>query len=210
MDMPTYCGYRTSEGPTVIATRPGTQTPLPHLVRFSPDGFEWGNGGSGPKDLARSIVGHYLGVDEPPERLAAAVWHNITAQLPNEAWAISATELNETLRNTDPGPWTVPLGRTVSTAAVGTELCAHDAGIAFVELCLIRHKHGDWGDLDDHETEVNKDAVASGARVLSVYPIPDYLITHSSPSGQQLYVITDATDDNRHRLATTVCYPHES
>lgn len=30
--------------------------PLPHVVRHSPTGFEWGYGGSGPADLAYSIL----------------------------------------------------------------------------------------------------------------------------------------------------------
>lgn len=38
---------------------------LPHLVRHSPDGFEWGYGGSGPADLARSIVGDLTGEEDP-------------------------------------------------------------------------------------------------------------------------------------------------
>ena len=39
--------------------------PLPHVVRHSPDGFEWGYGGSGPADLALSLLTHAVG-----ERLA--------------------------------------------------------------------------------------------------------------------------------------------
>jgi hypothetical protein len=34
--------------------------PLPHNERHSPDGFEWGYAGSGPADLARSILTHAL------------------------------------------------------------------------------------------------------------------------------------------------------
>jgi hypothetical protein len=42
--------------------------PLPHLpeatsARHSPTGFSWGYGGSGPADLARSILIHALGED---------------------------------------------------------------------------------------------------------------------------------------------------
>lgn len=33
---------------------------LPHLVKHSPTGFEYGYGGSGPSDLARSIIGDFL------------------------------------------------------------------------------------------------------------------------------------------------------
>jgi len=45
---------------------------LPHLVKHSPTGLEYGYGGSGPGDLARSIVGDVLGTDEPDEHLYMA------------------------------------------------------------------------------------------------------------------------------------------
>jgi Family of unknown function (DUF6166) len=35
--------------------------PLPHVVRHSPTGYEWGYSGSGPADLALSIVCDVLG-----------------------------------------------------------------------------------------------------------------------------------------------------
>jgi hypothetical protein len=36
--------------------------PLAHVVRHSPDGLEWGYGGSGPADLALSILCDHLGL----------------------------------------------------------------------------------------------------------------------------------------------------
>jgi hypothetical protein len=42
---------------------------LMHLVHHSPDGFEYGYGGSGPSDLARSIVGDFLHTREPDPRI---------------------------------------------------------------------------------------------------------------------------------------------
>ena len=42
--------------------------PLRHVCRHSPDGFEWGYGGSGPADLARSILIDCLG-EERADRL---------------------------------------------------------------------------------------------------------------------------------------------
>lgn len=36
--------------------------PLPHIVRHSPDGFQWGYGGNGPADLALSILCDCLSV----------------------------------------------------------------------------------------------------------------------------------------------------
>ncbi len=35
-------------------------SPLQHCIYHSPDGFEWGYGGSGPADLALSILNDYL------------------------------------------------------------------------------------------------------------------------------------------------------
>jgi hypothetical protein len=46
-------------------------TILPHCVLHSPTGFETGYGGSGPADLALSILADFLGV--APERMAAAL-----------------------------------------------------------------------------------------------------------------------------------------
>lgn len=46
----------------------GTEYPLEHHVRHSPDGFAWGYGGSGPSELARCILLDYFGWVDPPER----------------------------------------------------------------------------------------------------------------------------------------------
>lgn len=37
--------------------------PVPHVKWHSPAGFEFGYGGSGPADLALSILAHHLGLD---------------------------------------------------------------------------------------------------------------------------------------------------
>lgn len=47
----------------------GSERPLAHVVRHSPDGFEYGYGGSGPADLARSILIDVFGLQSAPERL---------------------------------------------------------------------------------------------------------------------------------------------
>jgi len=41
--------------------------PLEHKVYHSPTGFNWGYGGSGPADLARSILFDYLGCEPIPK-----------------------------------------------------------------------------------------------------------------------------------------------
>ena len=59
----TYAGERFDPG-NVQVTVDGRK--LEHRVRHSPDGFEWGYGGSGPADLARSILWDFLGAEPHP------------------------------------------------------------------------------------------------------------------------------------------------
>lgn len=52
-----YFGTRSPAGCTVNVLRAdGSVTPLLHVMLHSPTGFEWGYGGSGPADLALSIL----------------------------------------------------------------------------------------------------------------------------------------------------------
>jgi hypothetical protein len=65
--------------------------PLIHQNRHSPTGFEWGYGGSGPADLARSILADVLGRMPGPElyqefkREFVAGW--------GDAWSIGEAEI---------------------------------------------------------------------------------------------------------------------
>lgn len=52
-----YHGYAGNDvHKPLIMVRTRTLTTLDHHVRHSPDGFNWGYAGSGPADLARSIL----------------------------------------------------------------------------------------------------------------------------------------------------------
>ena len=67
--MKIYHGMRLGERenlPPVEVTVNGE--PLTHHIYHSPDGFNWGYGGSGPADLARSILWDHLG-KEPSRSL---------------------------------------------------------------------------------------------------------------------------------------------
>jgi hypothetical protein len=55
-------GTRASDG-RALAWIDG-DTPLPHVVHHSPTGFEWGYGGSGPADLALSILSFVIGPEQ--------------------------------------------------------------------------------------------------------------------------------------------------
>jgi hypothetical protein len=70
----------------------------PSLRHFnhSPDGFEWGYGGSGPAQLALAIL---LDFCEPAE---AIHWHqpfkwHVIAALPKQSWVLGATAVEQWL-----------------------------------------------------------------------------------------------------------------
>lgn len=67
--------------------------PLEHLRKHSPDGFEWGYGGSGPADLARSIVGDVLGDRNPSPNYYQRVKRQLVATLPREGGEITEGEV---------------------------------------------------------------------------------------------------------------------
>ncbi len=54
--MITYTGIRVGHVVSVVVTTPEGSKSLRHISRHSPDGFQWGYGGSGPSDLALSIM----------------------------------------------------------------------------------------------------------------------------------------------------------
>ena len=87
-----YRGYANNDarGPRLVTvTSDGNEAPLRHLVWHSPDGFNWGYAGSGPSELARSIIGHLLETDDPPVELYQAFKFAFIAGLPDEKdWAI--------------------------------------------------------------------------------------------------------------------------
>jgi hypothetical protein len=47
----------------------GIERPLVHLMRHSPDGFDYGYGGSAPADLARSILVDFFVLRDAPDLL---------------------------------------------------------------------------------------------------------------------------------------------
>ena len=66
---------------------------------------------------------------------------------------------------------------------------------------LKRHASGDWGTVCAEDRALNDDAITSGSRVLSAYLLP---VTE-----EKVWVITEAADQNGHRVATTILLPDE-
>ena len=61
-----YFGTNSGPGPQTImvATPEGRKYLLKHVCRHSPDGFQWGYGGSGPADAALSILHDCVGKED--------------------------------------------------------------------------------------------------------------------------------------------------
>jgi len=72
--MKIYAGLRSGNGIFVAVEKENTHSrseQLTHINYHSPDGFEWGYGGSGPADLALAIMADFL-EEDPVEVLAYA------------------------------------------------------------------------------------------------------------------------------------------
>lgn len=70
---------------------------LVHLVQHSPDGFEWGYSGSGPSDLARSIVGDLIEVADPNPADYQRVKVELVATLPKQGGEITGEQVLDVL-----------------------------------------------------------------------------------------------------------------
>ena len=70
LEKPVTKTYRGIAGNSNVLVYPsyGSPYPLHHVIYHSPTGFAWGYGGSGPADLAMSILADHLG--EHPKDIA--------------------------------------------------------------------------------------------------------------------------------------------
>ena len=83
-----------------------------------------------------------------------------------------------------------PLGRIVITSNALDRINPHD-----VAASLRRHAHGDWGDLDVHDVQLNELSLKEGSRLLSVY---------ADREGVKFWIITEAD-----RTLTTILLPED-
>lgn len=100
--MKTYIGDRKRYGRTVVV-RDGDEAkahlyylmekPSQILFNHSPDGFEWGYGGSGPAQLALAILLDFLGDAISALRLHQAFKANVIAALPEDEWTLTGVEI---------------------------------------------------------------------------------------------------------------------
>lgn len=89
--------------PDIVCERKGERAQVTGVKRrwiyHSPDGFEWGYGGSGPADLALNILGAYV---EAPEawRLHQRFKFDVIAKLPREGGVIRPRDVYDWILNT--------------------------------------------------------------------------------------------------------------
>ena len=89
--MKIYNGYSDR---TVIITHPnGNKEPLKHICVHSPDGFNWGYAGSGPADLALSLLTDIIGKDDA-EKLYQSFKNDIITKLKmGNPWTTTEDEI---------------------------------------------------------------------------------------------------------------------
>lgn len=90
-----------------------------------------------------------------------------------------------------------PLGQIVATPGA-LEALAESGQTP--EFFLDKHSQGDWGEVCGEDTVLNDLAVMSGERLLSAY---------KTLKGVRIWVITEATDDDGKRAATTILLPSD-
>ena len=108
-----YSGSRLRDY-TAVVTRNGqplSPARSQAVVNHSPDGFEWGYGGSGPAQLALALLLDALGIGVQHQETATRFYQRfkseVVEQWPRDGFVISAQDilawLAETLRNATKG-----------------------------------------------------------------------------------------------------------
>lgn len=98
------------------------------------------------------------------------------------------------------------LGTVVMTSGV-SELSKSDS-LFFEGMCesLIKHKRGEWGELDPEDMMANDAALIEGneGRILSAYHLPVTPSTDNESGVEKIWIITEWD-----RSVTTILFPDE-
>ncbi len=90
-----------------------------------------------------------------------------------------------------------PLGRILATPAALKAIEDSGQTPAFF---LDKHAAGDWGEVCKSDAALNNAALVDGSRLLSAY---------RTLKGVRIWIITEATDEEGQRAATTIITPPE-
>ena len=94
--MSRYEGRRTKLGP-VVTVDDEVLEPRSDLWNHSPDGFEWGYGGSGPAQLALAILAHHLDNGDLAIALHQQFKFAVVAKFPRPGWILTSAQIQEAL-----------------------------------------------------------------------------------------------------------------
>lgn len=104
--MKTYIGWRDSDGKTVISINEDERREfrlLPNqsqkIFNLSPDGFEWGYGGSGPAQLALALLLDATGDKQETKEFYQRFKVARVMGFPHEGWRITQDEIITWLQN---------------------------------------------------------------------------------------------------------------
>ena len=93
--MPIYRGYRYQESGNLVVTKDGkplSPAPSQKVCNHSPDGFQWGYGGSGPAQLALALLLDVTGNAELSGRLHQRFKRHFVAAW-GEKWQIRKEDI---------------------------------------------------------------------------------------------------------------------
>ncbi len=90
-------------------------------------------------------------------------------------------------------------GKLYFTKAINNRMGGDEYFANFVLKSFQKHISGDWGDLDKEDKQANFQSLKDGSRLLSAYIY----------EGEKIWIITEATDENGNRSATTILYAAE-
>jgi hypothetical protein len=68
------------------------------------------------------------------------------------------------------------------------------------QFFLEKHQRGDWGEVCQEDKMLNDQSLVDGSRLLSAY---------RTLKGERLWIITEAADDQGHRVCSTILRPDE-
>lgn len=98
-----YVGERTPEGCTVEvldSSLPGggyLRDPRHDLRNHSPDGYNWGYGGSGPAQLALALLADALGDDQKAQRFYQDFKFRVIGRLDSDTWELSQEDIRQSV-----------------------------------------------------------------------------------------------------------------
>jgi hypothetical protein len=101
--MPIYRGYRYQEAGPLVVTKDGkplSPGPSQKVFNHSPNGFQWGYGGSGPAQLALALLLDATGDPDLSVRLHQRFKRHFVATW-GEKWQISTDEIETWLDEND-------------------------------------------------------------------------------------------------------------